>query len=327
MSVERLPEEILREFRRTGHPIQWPVTDHWKAAAAVVYRNRFAENLARLPAPDIASSYAYLSKSQMGRLLSLALRHVSDGKLKGIGIELGAGCGLLSSVVAKRRGVEAVLAVELCEQMATLVISKVTSWVLGERADKVVPIVGSFDNLRLLSDSVDFAVEFDSLHHSDDLAVTLRECARVLKRGGHLLCFDRCHPNSVRDEEVERMLSEVYSRDFLLANAYPPDIALTRRANGEHEYRLFEWEAAFQSAGLAIGKTVRFAEGVSLRHAIKGALSVLPSGVRRLFYQTDNAGWEASRRWLAQRLSFLRRSGEQIVLAPRETTVFCARKI
>ena len=58
----------------------------------------------------------------------------------------------------------------------------------------------------------------------------MTECARVLKPGGLLLCFDRCHDDSVSDADVERLLSKVYSRDFLVANCYPPDITLTRRA-------------------------------------------------------------------------------------------------
>ncbi len=72
MDMDLLPADIRREFQRTGRPVEWRIPERLKGPEAVLYRNRFAENLARKPAPEIVSSYVYLSQRQMGRLVSLA---------------------------------------------------------------------------------------------------------------------------------------------------------------------------------------------------------------------------------------------------------------
>lgn len=275
----------------------------------------------------IVADYVYLSVQEMFELLALASRHALAAPIEGFGIELGAGCGLLSAVVASMPNVRAVLAVEICQRMPELVIPKVAAEVLGGDARKVVPVVGSFDDLRMPDASLDFAVEIDSLHHSDDLSGTLRECARVLRPGGQLLCFDRCHPDSITDEQVEAMLSRTYDRSFLLANCYPPETVLTRRENGEHEYRLFEWKAACDAAGLRLERIASFSRRVPARAALKGALSILPTPIKRHLGGVARANLGATRQWLEQRVWLSWRSRWRgHIFAPKETTVFVMRK-
>jgi SAM-dependent methyltransferase len=308
--------------------IRWALPPELKHSPKVAYRNDHAKGLARRDIPEIVGNYVYLSLAEMRRLVGLARRSVLSEPLHGTGIELGAGCGLLSSVVAENPAIRQVLALEICEQSAALIIPQVAEWVLGSNARKVVPVVGSFDDLRLPDGTLDFVVEIDSLHHSDDLTATLRECARVLKPGGRVLCFDRCHPDTVTDGEVEEMLSVVYSREFLLANDYPPGAVLTRRDNGEHEYRLFEWKAAFQAAGLKLAAMASFELAISPRAALKGVLSLLPRSLRRRLYRSDGPTPRTTLQWLVQRLraatGHYRRRRE--VLAPKKTTVFALVK-
>lgn len=293
-------QKLVRTSRQNGGVLRWPLPPELETAVEVTYRNAFAENLSHKSAPDIVRSYVYLSQADMACMMRLAERHVLPRPLHGVGIELGAGCGLLASVVAQNAAIEAVFALEVCEQMARLNIPKVAQHVLGEYSRKVIPVIGSFDDLRLPDNSLDFAIEIDSLHHSHDLKRTLTECARVLKPDGVALCFDRCHPDSLPDEEVEAMLSKVYSRAFLIANSYPSDAVLTRRENGEHEYRRFEWQAAFDAAGLQLLKTCQFHRQVSPRAAVKGALSVLPKRVQRRLHRSEHASFKTPLSWLAQ---------------------------
>ena len=221
---------------------------------------------------------------------------------------------------------KSVLALEACEVMASRVMPKVASWILGEEARKVIPVVGSFDDMELPDASLDFVMEIDSLHHSHGLARTLRECARVLKPGGRLLCFDRCHPNTLTDQQVEDMLSQVYSRDFLTANHYPVHITLTRRENGEHEYRLFEWEAAFQAAGLRIVNRVEFGRVISAKAAVKGILSILPKALRRRLWKSDGPTCKTTLCWIWQLTKDLASLAglSTPITAPKRTTVFLA---
>jgi len=318
---------LQRDYAVTGRPLQWPVSEALRAAQAVTLRDRFAEHLAAESAHDIALRYVYLTPGQMRTLVHVAERHFLPHRLRGRGIELGAGCGVLAAVVARRSDVETVLAVEVCERITELLIPRIAAHVLGRSAHKVVPITGSFDDLRIPDASLDFAIENDSLHHSDNLAVTMSECARVLKPGGLLLCFDRCHDDSVSDADVERMLAKVYSRDYLLANCYPPDLVLTRRENGEHEYRLFEWRAAGAAAGLALLGKHDVVRRVPFKHAVKGLCSALPPAVRRRLYSTANADLATTRRWagqLARRLTGRARVAP--MLAPKSTSILVFQK-
>lgn len=305
----RNPAEVLR----------WDVPSELIASPAVAYRNSFATALAAKPVDEIVASYVYLSRSQMAELLDTACRHFGL-QLRGEGVEVGSGCGLLAATAARLSSVSHVFAVEICEGMVKSVMPKVAEAVLGRDAGKVTRVFGSFDNLELADGSMDFAIEIDSLHHSDDLPRTLRECSRVLKPGGQMLCFDRCHPDTLSDAEVDRMLSQVYSADFLRKNHYPADVTLTRRDNGEHELRLFEWKDAFGKAGLEMTGLAKFQQRVRFAMAVKGALSLLPRRLTSIAYRSANANFRTTVDWASQ---YLRPVG---VLAPKSSTVFLLRK-
>jgi SAM-dependent methyltransferase len=310
-----------------GAPIEWPVPDQLVSSPATAYRNMFAMELAKRDLEPLVASYVYLSTKQMGRMVRLAARHLGV-RFSGVGIDLGAGCGLLGATVAAYPAVQSVLAVEVCEEMARRVIPKVAAGVLGDRREKLKAVFGSFDDLRLPSNSVDFIVEIDSLHHSDNLAATLTECRRVLKGGGFMLAFDRCHANLVTDHEIEQMLSTVYSQRFLAYNCYPPDITLTRRDNGEHEYRLFEWQAAFQRAELKLEHAHRFTAEIRSALALKGCMQILPAFIRRRLYKSENADFGTAVNWVTQycKLPFQKSEFGRPILAPKDTTVFLLRK-
>ena len=54
--------------------------------------------------------------------------------------------------------------------------------VLNKRYDKVVSVIGSFDELNLKNDSIDFCIAWDAMHHSRDLIKTLKEAKSIKKR-------------------------------------------------------------------------------------------------------------------------------------------------
>jgi hypothetical protein len=70
-----------------------------------------------------------------------------------------------------------------------------------------------------------------------------------LKPGGLLIGFDRVQPDTLTDEQVNKMLDTYYDKAFLIRNGYPEDFSFTRRNNGEHEYRKREWLDAFEYGG------------------------------------------------------------------------------
>ncbi len=332
-------EEVLSRGDGSGKALRWPVPEFLGSSELADYHNNFIRELSKKSVPDALEAYVYFSVEEMEKLLSLASRFVLQEPLSGVGVDLGGGTGLLASVVAKSSSVQRVIAVEVAESAADLLIPKVASWVLGKQAEKVIPVVGTFNDLRLPSDSIDFAVEIDSFHHSDNLELTFSECARVLKPGGWLLCFDRVWGNKHPEADLERLRNIVYSREFLMARGYPPDLVLTRREFGEHEYRRCEWQAGIDAAGLELLKLCLFYEKISFRKAVKGLLSILPDQIRHKVYQTDNANLVTVLEWMKQQTRMVTRHftlgfdpaapekwPQKSMFAPRVTTAFLMRK-
>jgi len=317
------PQDLARAYASTGQPVRWTAPSLLLSSLPVTARNNLGRNLATKGPQEAFGKLTDLSLEHMRQVVDYCIRHLVREEPKGIGLELGSGCGLLASVLAARPQVECVLAVEICEVLTNAIISKVAHSILGDKWRKVVPVRGCFDCMELPDRPVDFVTEFHSLHHSGDVAGSLRGTARVLKRSGWVLCLDRCHPNQVTDAQIAAMLSRVYPRAYLITDGYPPDIVLTRGENGEHEYRLREWKQAFHDAGFRIAAQGNLWTPLSVRTAIKGLLSILPQQIRRAFYKTEDASLSASKEWLRQRLARL--SGRYVFLPQRFSTAFVLR--
>jgi ubiquinone/menaquinone biosynthesis C-methylase UbiE len=274
--------------------------------------------IATMPIDDAALLNGCLGPRDMQTLVDAAARYLFDAPLSGVGIELGAGLGVLSATIARLSDVDGVFALEICPNFVELVIPAVASVVLGERARTVVPTFGSFETIELEDASMDFAVEIDSLHHAEDLDAALDECARVLKPGGRLVCFDRAQPDDLPDWLRDRMLDHEYSTEWIEQNGYPPGIRMTRRENGEHEIRIGEWLAAFARSGMTTTRVVHFVPTVTTKLAAKAALSYLPRSVRARVI-TMPVPREYFRAWIPTRLAGREAVGSGVI-APKLVT-------
>jgi len=199
---------------------------------------------------SIINDYVFIDTNQVEKTFKL-IPNTWD-LIKGIGIDLGGGVGCISSTLAKKDQVEKIYCVELVEEAVKLCQPIVKDTILGSKANKVQSVVGDFDQLELPDNSIDFAVSWDSMHHSQDPVKTFEECKRVLKPNGVFIIVDRAHNNSTDNSEIERMLNIEYDEEFLIKNHRPTDLVLTRRENGEHEYRYFEWYDFFKKSGFQV---------------------------------------------------------------------------
>ena len=198
----------------------------------------------------IISEYVYIDSSEVEKTIKL-IPNVYD-KIQGIGVDLGGGVGCISSTIAKNPNVEKIFCVELVEEVVKLCQPIVKKQILKDQHEKVISVVGDYNFLELPSNSVDFAISWDAMHHSQDPVITFRECKRVLKKNGVFIIIDRAHNNSTSDEEIERILNITYDEEFLKKNYRRLDEKLTRKENGEHEYRFYEWKEFFQKAGFEL---------------------------------------------------------------------------
>lgn len=296
--------------------LRWKIPPGAVNQQALELRNGFARKLADAAVEEVWKQYTHFTPAQIHRLLRDSEKHVLGRRLQGVGVELGAGTAVMAAVVASDPGVSRVYAVECAPQVVERLQPKVIEGLLGpEGSHKVWPVVGSFDFLEVPDEAADFAVEIESWHHSDDLARSVGEAYRVVRPGGVVLGFDRFQPDDMTDEAVEALLNQVYDQAFLKRNGYPMDLILTRRANGEHEYRRREWLAAFRQAGfrqISIQPLERAAD--SLSNSLLRLVRLGPRAKAKVGSPRSEL-----RRWVRQRL-------RQRPYSPKSFTCFALRK-
>jgi len=228
----------------------WNRNPHLLSGQEYIGNQTLAQEISSQGYEAIINEYVYIDTEHVTETFRLVPRAWES--IKGQGVDLGGGVGCIASTLAKKDEVRKVYCVEVSENAVKLCQPIVKNTILGKRADKVVSVVGDFDQLNLENNSMDFAVAWDSMHHSLDPVKTFQECKRVLKKNGIFIIVDRAHNNAIPDSEIERMLNIVYDEAFLIKNHRPKDMILTRKENGEHEYRFFEWKLFFKKAGFEL---------------------------------------------------------------------------
>jgi len=260
--------------------LYWPIDSELKKEAEEHYRTRFAVGLKDKEPLEIIRQITFdgaapdIEVKDIEALFDFVERKFLKGKIKGIGVEVGSGPGTFSSVLAKRDLVEKIYAVEVCRPIVELLMPKVAGYVLGDKEDKLIGAVGSFDDMELPDESVDFVFDFFSLHHSDNLEKTLKECYRILKKGGLIFCFDKARPDYFTERDLDDLLDAEYGPEDKKMFGMPSEQKFTRRMNGEKEYRLKDWKQAFSKAGL--GKIKDFYLAKPGKRTLKKLLSSLP---------------------------------------------------
>lgn len=269
---------------------QWPIPDDLRRDAEDNYRTRYALALASRSPMDIIRDLTFdaevpqITVEGIEDLFSFIERSFLRRSFHGVGLEVGAGPVVFGSILARRPAITRVYGIEICRPIVEQLFPKVSSFLLGDRVGKVTGVVGSFDDMQLPDASVDFILDFFSLHHSLDLTTTLKECARVLKPGGFILCLDKARPDSYSSEQLDQLMDTEYKDDYKKLFGIPLEQRLTRRMNGEREYRLKDWRAAFADAGF--GRVDHFnlqqTIGSFPLRQIKTVLSYLPAKLQTL---------------------------------------------
>ena len=292
-------------------------------------RNHFVDKKFDEGLDEILKIYIKITLIELESLISNSLKYLGLSKFQGYGLELGSGTGAFASVFCKLNpSVKKILALEICDRFPKTIIPVVSKKVLDSNFNKVLPVLGSFNNLMLKDNELDFIIEMGSLHHSDNLSKSFSEIARTLKPKGKLLAFDRCHSNTVSDKKVKEMLDLEYDENFLFSHGYPLDIKLTRRQNGEHEYRLFEWEKASEDAGMRL-KRIFSTKKINFKRFVKGILSLFPDRITKKLYKTHDSDLKTSLDYLKNKLKIIsnKNSLDTVLIGEKDFTVFLWEKI
>jgi len=187
---------------------------------------------------EIALFYSYFTVDQH-KLFTKEICDKINLDLQGIGLEIGAGPGILSNSMLKI--FKKIKKIYLLEKVPNTyyLMKKVANE--NKTINQLEFILGCFNDLKLENNSLDFILDFDSIHHSENFQQTIKEIARVLKPGGVLVCFDRAQPNYISQQQIQDMLDIEYSNEYKLENNIDLDKKFTRRMNGEHEPLIREW--------------------------------------------------------------------------------------
>lgn len=257
--------------------VEWLDADALSEQPDIKSRNQFAQKNHSHDPSTLVEKYTQLSIFEMKSFLRTVLKELGV-ELHGVGVELGAGIGGISnSLLSLCPAIEKIYAVEIVPDVVRLLQSKVTQ--SENNQTRLVPVIGSFDDIKLPDNSVDFIIEYDSLHHSYDLPKTLREAARILKPGGFIIALDRMHFNALSDAQRDYMLNVEYGEAFKKEYGIPLDTRLTRGQNGEHEIREREWRAAFEQASLNVKKCIML-HRKSFRGFVFAFISQIPFSIR-----------------------------------------------
>lgn len=234
----------------------WNIGEDVRRELDAHYKTKYALSLTRSDPMEIAHALTFdgladsITIEDLTRFLSTLDRLFLQGNgFKGIGLEIGSGPGTFVATFARLPNVTRIYGVEACEAIVQELMTPVVSHIAHEHTQKVVGTVADFNRLELPDSSVDFIFDFFSLHHSSNPEVTIAELFRVLKPGGVMVCVDKARANALSNETLDVLLDVEYSKDAKIAMGLPPDVFHTRRMNGEHEYRLSDWNTYFTDVG------------------------------------------------------------------------------
>jgi len=269
--------------------VSWPIPAELEKTARENYRTAYALRLKSRSAVDIVRELTFdgasphIEVSDIENLLSFVERHFLNRPFSGTGIEVGAGPLVFSALLARRSSVDCMYGVEICRPIIEQLFPVVASGIAYSDAKKLVGAIGSFDDMRLDDASIDFVFDFFSLHHSDDISVTFKEIARVLRPGGFLLMLDKARPDSYTDGDLDELMDAPCGPELYRRFGFDPARALTRRQNGEREYRRYDWHQACLGAGFARFEHWHLARptGSSRTASAKRLMSKLPLVTQR----------------------------------------------
>jgi SAM-dependent methyltransferase len=205
-------------------------------------------------------------------------------KLFGIGLEIGSGLGLLSLSFLKQdydNKIQGIVAVEAGRPFVQTGIKLAARQILKDQAFKIIPCYGSFDQLLIGDETIDFILQIEALHHADELLPPIIESHRILVKGGFFISIDRAWPNEVDRDVLEELLNHQYSKEWLDAKGFPSHEPFLRRDNGEHEYRDMDWKRSFEEAGFTLLSINHLHPKFKIKDFIKRIIGIL--GINKLF--------------------------------------------
>lgn len=242
-------------------------------ALGLKIKNDFSEKLKKLDTDEIIKKTVYLDQERVSFMFNL-IEKVYGNVFRGNVLELGSGSGFLTAILSKNNQIKSISSLEIVEGYVKNIQPKIVEK-YGHK-EKINFFTGSFNDLEEIKDNeYDLIFEYDSFHHSSDIQKTFHESFKKLKKGGSIVCVDRIQPNRMSDKVKENKLNLKYNDKFFEKHGIDKIENLTRRDNGEHEFREYEWKNFAKKAGFENISVTKFQRN-TLKNFIKSVISYLP---------------------------------------------------
>lgn len=181
------------------------------------------------------------------------LRQAEPKLFHGKVLEVGAGTGLTSCEISSFSEVKEIFCLDYDEYTVENLMPLV-QWSLGADATKVKRVIGSYNKMNVPAATFDCVVAVGSMHHSEDLDATMKECFRVLRAGGKFVVSDFALTCSLTQEEYHVLTELPLDESDATAVERTGDSqgVETNKTISEHERPLFVYLSAAFNAGFNV---------------------------------------------------------------------------
>ena len=194
--------------------------------------------------------------------------------VKGVGADLAAGVCWTTALLSQIESVEKIYATEISKHRLLKIAPSVLD-LFNACGNKIIRAIGSFYDIKLPDQSVDFCFMSQAFHHADDPQRLLHEIRRVLKPSGVVLIigenpvytFDfvkACIKNLIKIVlPLKRVKKRVVYKMFPKFN----DFFYPDNESGDHFYRINDYADLFNRAGfhLYINKERKFTNFLAVK--------------------------------------------------------------
>lgn len=175
-------------------------------------------------------------------------------------LDLGAGSGWLSSFLSTFSEVGNIDTLDSDKYLLTIVLPEIVKLMQGNIA-KINPIWGAFYPLLVENEHYDIVIASSAFHHASNLYQTLRECNRVLKKGGLLLILNE-RPMGILRYFLRVVTFSISAVICLISKNYPEYSAAISKSGildnpylGDNTYLYSQWQQSIKKTGFSF-KTI-----------------------------------------------------------------------
>lgn len=186
---------------------------------------------------------------------------VNDAGLqfRGIGVDLAAGVCWTTALLSRIEALERIYAVDISKHRILKIASNVFKLFKAD-TNKITRVIGSFYDIKLPDNSVDFCFMGQAFHHADSPARLLSEIHRILKPEGFIVIMGErpILPAAFLKQYLKNVVKilipivkyqgrPVYKLMPGIPDLFPPDTRL-----GDYRYGLGDYHAIFKANGFLL---------------------------------------------------------------------------